>query len=93
VGDNDVGALPQCFGANGRYAAGISAKLVIGNALRKLGNRTAIYYQYHAVCATGFTFDPRIWWLPKTRLMMTVAALPDQYRKTVDEIAASIDFS
>jgi hypothetical protein len=39
------------------------------------------------------TFNPRVWWLPRTRLMMTVVTLPDRYLETVDEIAASIRFN
>ncbi|MFL6055550.1 MAG: serine/threonine protein kinase [Actinoallomurus sp.] len=92
VGGEDAGSLPQCFRINGQYIAGINTKVTLRNGLRKLGDRSAVYYEYHAECETGFTFNPRIWWLPKTRLMMTVAALPDRYRKTVDKIAASVHF-
>jgi hypothetical protein len=93
TGDNDPSSLPQCFRRGEAYIPGISAKVVSSNGLRKIGNRSAIFYEYHADCETGFSFNPRIWWLPKTRLMMTVVALPDRYHETVDGIAASIRFN
>jgi hypothetical protein len=43
-------------------------------------------------CGPHVTFNPRLWWLPTTRLMMTVVTLPDRYQETVDEIAASFRF-
>lgn len=61
--------------------------------LRKLGSRSAIFRHYRISCGPRFAFRPEIWWLPKTRLMMTVVALPDRYRQTADAIATSIEFS
>ena len=89
---SDPSSLPKCFRLNEQNISGITTKVTSKNGLREIGDRAAVYYEYHAECETGLTFSPRVWWLPKTRLMMTVAALPERYRQTVDEIAASVQF-
>lgn len=92
MGDNDESALPQCFAPDQGGAIGISSASVGGASSRRLGDRPAIYREYHVTCGADVTFTPRVWWLPQSRLMMTVVALPDRYRRTVDRIAASIRF-
>ncbi|MFL6054252.1 MAG: serine/threonine-protein kinase [Actinoallomurus sp.] len=94
AGDVDPSALPpECFSPNGPDPTGITSASVSDARLRKLGSRSAIFRQYQISCGPNFSFRPEIWWLPKTRLMMTVVALPDRYRQTADAIAASIRFS
>lgn len=94
TGDVDPSALPApCFSPNSTNVTGITSQTVDGPELRKLGDRSAMYRQYHVACGPYYSFHPRIWWLPKTRLMMTVVALPDQYRQTVDAIARSFVFN
>jgi hypothetical protein len=93
AGDTDPSALPhQCFNPNSSNVTGITSATVDSARLRKLGSRSAIFREYHIACGPSFSFHPRIWWLPTTRLMMTVVALPDRYQQTVDGIAASIRF-
>ncbi|MCW2945133.1 MAG: serine/threonine protein kinase, partial [Actinoallomurus sp.] len=93
TGDVDPSALPhQCFNPNSSNITGITSETVDSARLRKLGSRSAIFREYHIACGPSFSFHPRIWWLPTTRLMMTVVALPDRYQQTVDGIAASIRF-
>jgi hypothetical protein len=93
AGDVDPSALPpQCFSPNSPNPTGITSATVSDARLRKLGSRSAIFRDYHISCGPSYSFRPEIWWLPKTRLMMTVAALPDRYRQTADAIAASIRF-
>lgn len=94
AGDVDPSALPpQCFSPNSPNPTGITSSAVSDARLRKLGSRLAIFRDYRISCGPRFAFRPEIWWLPKTRLMMTVVALPDRYRQTADAIATSIEFS
>jgi serine/threonine protein kinase len=93
AGASDESGLPQCFDPKNPNAVGITSAAVSSSGLRKLGSRSAIFHQYHVACGPRVTFNPRIWWLPRTRLMMTIVTLPDRYLETVDEIAASIRFN
>jgi eukaryotic-like serine/threonine-protein kinase len=90
IWEGDTGALPQCFG-HGDFDKGPGITSTISaRGSRPLGDRTAIYREYTVTCGSLASFNPRVWWLPTTRLMMTVVALSPSYRQTVDQIAASV---
>jgi hypothetical protein len=44
--------------------------LVGAETLRRIGNRMAYFYQWHAHCDDGYRFSPRAWYLPASKILV-----------------------
>ncbi|MDP9863838.1 MULTISPECIES: serine/threonine-protein kinase [Streptosporangium] len=87
----DMGQLEACFTSTQGGEDDVTTRTV-STATRSFGNKTALYREFSVRCPTGYTFSPRVWWLPRTSVALTTTAIPRSHNSTVDQISRSFDF-
>jgi hypothetical protein len=82
---------PSC--GTGENAAPITRSAVVDKGFRKVGPKTALYAHWQVSCQNGdLDFDPRVWWLPTSKIAFrehSTAAGADQ---AVDHLLAGVTF-
>jgi hypothetical protein len=82
---------PSC--GTGETAGSVARSKVVDKGFRKVGPKTALYAHWQVSCQNAdLDFDPRLWWLPNSKIAFrehSTAAGADQ---AVDRILAGVTF-
>jgi hypothetical protein len=82
---------PSC--GTGETAGPIARSTVVDKGFRKVGPKTAVYAQWQVNCQNAdLDFDPRVWWLPTSKIAFREHSTADGAAAAVDRILAGVTF-
>jgi hypothetical protein len=85
------GGAPSC-GA-GSTAGPVARSTVLDKGFRKVGPKTAAYAHWQVTCRNAeLDFDPRLWWLPTSKIAFREHSTAAGAGQAVDRILAGVTF-
>ena len=82
---------PSC--GSGENAAPVTGSTVVDKGFRKVGPKTAAYAHWQVSCQNaGLDFDPRLWWLPTSKIAFREHSTAAGTGEAVDRILAGVTF-
>jgi hypothetical protein len=82
---------PSC--GSGDAAGPIARSTVVDKGFRKVGPKTAVYAQWQVNCQNAeLDFDPRVWWLPTSKIAFREHSKAAGADEAVDRILAGVTF-
>lgn len=82
---------PSC--GDGGNAGPVARSTVVDKGFRKVGPKTAAYAHWQVSCQNADQdFDPRLWWLPTSKIAFREHSTADGADQAVDRILAGVTF-
>jgi hypothetical protein len=82
---------PSC--GSGETAGPIARSTVVDKGFRKVGPKTAVYAQWQVSCQNAdLDFDPRVWWLPTSKIAFREHSTAAGADVAVDHLLAGVTF-
>jgi hypothetical protein len=79
---------------SGARTSPVTASTVVDKGFKKIGPKTAEYGYWRVTCQdSGLNFDPRLWWLPNSKIAFREHSTAGGAGAAVDQILAGITFS
>jgi hypothetical protein len=82
---------PSC--GDGNNAGPVARSTVVDKGFRKVGPKTAAYAHWQVSCQNAdLDFDPRLWWLPTSKIAFREHSTAAGSDEAVDRILAAVTF-
>ena len=85
---------PSCGDGSGGRTSPVKSSTVADKGFKKVGPKTAAYGYWRVTCAdSDLDFDPRLWWLPTSKIAFREHSTVAGSGEAVDRILAGVTFA